>query len=190
MKKNAVTAVAVSAAVVIMSTMILVKNAQADVASITDFRIPGLVEQVNALVNAVNGILDSSNKIDGEVIANDTIDDDSIDFADVTLADITPDTVNVPAAGVAVKSNNGASTNIIITAAAQVDGQFLQNDSVGRAAVGVIARSDTNETTVASVYVPDFVGQVLVGGAGPGTNAIWIANGATSNDWKKLTLAE
>jgi hypothetical protein len=128
-------------------------------------------------------------ELEGEYIANDTIDDDSIDFSDVTLSDITPDTLNVPAGGVVAISTNGASTNVLITVDAQVDGQHLKNDSVGKAAVGVISQSDANETTVASIYTPDFIGQVLVGGAGSGTNAIWVAKGLTTNDWLKLTIA-
>lgn len=45
------------------------------------------------------------------------------------------------------------------------------------------AQSDTNTTTTATGYTPAFVGQILVGGAGAGTNAIWIAKGTTTNDW-------
>jgi hypothetical protein len=47
----------------------------------------------------------------------------------------------------------------------------------------IVALADTNVTTTARTYTPRFVGDVLVGGAGVGTNAVWIAKGATSNDW-------
>jgi len=33
------------------------------------------------------------------------------------------------------------------------------------------------------LYTPRFVGDTLVGGAGAGTNAVWISKGATTNDW-------
>ena len=46
-----------------------------------------------------------------------------------------------------------------------------------------VAQSDTDATTTATEYTPLFVGQVLTGGAGTGTNAIWIAKGVTTNDW-------
>jgi len=42
---------------------------------------------------------------------------------------------------------------------------------------------DTNVTTTATAYTPDFIGQVLIGGAGAGTNGVWIAKGVTTNDW-------
>ena len=47
----------------------------------------------------------------------------------------------------------------------------------------VKAQADTNATTTATGYTPDFAGQVLVGSQGGGTNAIWIAKGTTTNDW-------
>ena len=50
----------------------------------------------------------------------------------------------------------------------------------------VKAQADTNATTTATLYTPDFVGQALVGGAGTGTNAAWIAKGVTTNDWVQI----
>jgi hypothetical protein len=49
-----------------------------------------------------------------------------------------------------------------------------------------IAQVDTNATTTTTLYTPDFEGQVLSGGAGTGTNAIWIATGTTTNDWLQI----
>ena len=49
-----------------------------------------------------------------------------------------------------------------------------------------VAQADTNATTTATGYTPAYVGQVLVGGAGTGTNAIWIAKGTTTNDWVQV----
>jgi len=45
------------------------------------------------------------------------------------------------------------------------------------------AQSDTNVTTTATSYTPAYVGQVLIGGAGTGTNGVWISKGITTNDW-------
>jgi hypothetical protein len=45
------------------------------------------------------------------------------------------------------------------------------------------AQADTNATTTATAYTPEFVGQVLVGSQGSGTNAVWVAKGTTTNDW-------
>jgi len=47
----------------------------------------------------------------------------------------------------------------------------------------LIAQADTNATTTATHYTPRFVGDVLLGFAGEGTNAVWIGKGATTNDW-------
>jgi len=46
-----------------------------------------------------------------------------------------------------------------------------------------VAQLDTNQTSVANLYTPRFVGDTLVGGAGAGTNAVWISKGTTTNDW-------
>ena len=49
-----------------------------------------------------------------------------------------------------------------------------------------VAQADTNATTTATAYTPRRAGDVLVGGAGTGTNAVWIAKGTTTNDWVKV----
>ena len=48
------------------------------------------------------------------------------------------------------------------------------------------AQADTNATTTTTAYTPAFRGQVLVGGAGTGTNAVWVAKGVTTNDWVQV----
>jgi hypothetical protein len=48
------------------------------------------------------------------------------------------------------------------------------------------AQADTNTTTTTTSYTPAFVGQVLVGGAGTGTNGVWVANGVTTNSWVQV----
>ena len=49
-----------------------------------------------------------------------------------------------------------------------------------------VAQADTNATTTATAYTPRRAGDVLVGGAGTGTNAVWIAKGTTTNDWVQV----
>jgi hypothetical protein len=46
---------------------------------------------------------------------------------------------------------------------------------------------DTNATTTVTLYTPFEVGQVLIGGAGTGTNAMWYASGTTTNDWTQVS---
>jgi uncharacterized MnhB-related membrane protein len=49
-----------------------------------------------------------------------------------------------------------------------------------------VAQADTNVTTTATAYTPRRAGDVLVGGAGSGTNAVWIAKGTSTNDWVQI----
>jgi len=56
---------------------------------------------------------------------------------------------------------------------------------IGTAAVAT-PQIDTNATTVATAYTPSAIGQVLIGGAGTGTNAVWISKGLTTNDWIRV----
>lgn len=43
---------------------------------------------------------------------------------------------------------------------------------------------DTNATTSATAYTPRYVGDLLIGQAGSGTGAMWVATGVTTNDWE------
>ncbi len=47
----------------------------------------------------------------------------------------------------------------------------------------IIAQVDTNVTTAITTYTPRRAGDILVGGAGVGTNGVWVSKGATTNDW-------
>lgn len=49
-----------------------------------------------------------------------------------------------------------------------------------------VPQSDTNATTTVTAYTPTAIGQILVGGAGVGTSAVWIAKGTTTNDWVQI----
>jgi hypothetical protein len=50
----------------------------------------------------------------------------------------------------------------------------------------IVAQADTNTTTTVTTYTPRRVGDILVGGAGEGTNAVWISKGSTTNDWVQV----
>ena len=58
--------------------------------------------------------------------------------------------------------------------------------STGVIAGEIASQSDTNATTTATGYTPAATGQMLFGGAGTGTNAIWISKGTTTNDWVQV----
>ena len=77
-----------------------------------------------------------------------------------------------------------AILNGIIDSNDEVDA--IAADAVGSADIGTIAQTDTNATTTATLYAPAFIGQVLVGSEGAGTNALWISKGATTNDWVQV----
>lgn len=47
-------------------------------------------------------------------------------------------------------------------------------------------QADTNATTTATDYTPAYAGQVLLGGAGTGTNGVWVSKGTTTNDWVQV----
>ena len=49
------------------------------------------------------------------------------------------------------------------------------------------AQVDTNEVADATLFTPDFVGQLLLGSK---SNLVWVAGGATTNDWILLTVTE
>jgi hypothetical protein len=42
---------------------------------------------------------------------------------------------------------------------------------------------DTNATTTATLKTPRYVGDMLIGSAGSGTGAVWVATVATTNGW-------
>ena len=54
-------------------------------------------------------------------------------------------------------------------------------------AIKVTPQSDTNATTTATQYTPRRIGDILEGNTGATTsNTLWIAYGATTNDWLRL----
>ena len=79
-----------------------------------------------------------------------------------------------------ISDQNGASpsTPAQIVTARTAAGTALQPST--------FAQVDTNVTTTATSYTPAYKGQVLLGGAGTGTNGVWIAKGVTTNDWVQV----
>jgi len=51
---------------------------------------------------------------------------------------------------------------------------------------GLAVAADTNAVTEATSKTPAFAGQFLFGGAGAGTNAVWVAKGTATNDWVRI----
>lgn len=51
---------------------------------------------------------------------------------------------------------------------------------------GLAVATSTNLVTVASTKTPAYVGQLLLGTVGTGTNGVWVAKGLTTNDWVQL----
>jgi len=51
---------------------------------------------------------------------------------------------------------------------------------------GLAFASSTAVTTTNTLHTPAFAGQFLFGGAGAGTNAVWVAKGLTTNDWVRV----
>lgn len=75
---------------------------------------------------------------------------------------------------------------------AEVDTLQTEMDAVEAVAAAAIpaasfAQVDTNEVADATLFTPDFVGQLLIGSE---SNLVWVAGGATTNDWLSLTVTE
>ena len=51
---------------------------------------------------------------------------------------------------------------------------------------GLAFASSSAVTTTNTLHTPAFAGQFLFGGAGTGTNAVWVAKGLTTNDWVRV----
>lgn len=50
----------------------------------------------------------------------------------------------------------------------------------------IVAQVDTNASTTVTLFTPRRVGDILIGGAGTGTNGVWISKGGTTNDWVQV----
>lgn len=79
----------------------------------------------------------------------------------------------------------GRQTRVINNSIGEIETAVTANE-VGLALVFAVV-VDTNATTTVTAYTPAGVGQILVGGAGSGTNAAWYASGLTTNDWTKIS---
>ena len=115
-----------------------------------------------------NVVVTVDGELDGETVADDSIDEDSIDFgtgADQVSASDMPDE---DLGDVSVSS--GAWT--------------IDADVVDAANIGTIVQSDTNAVPTTTDYTPAFVGQVLIGSA---SNQVWIAKDVTTNGWVQVS---
>lgn len=114
---------------------------------------------------------------DGEIVNADV--SASAAIAHTKLAAIEPGYLLVgnatsQAVAVAVSGDVTLATNGVATVA---------NDAIETAMIGVIHQADAADETTNSLYTPGFIGQVLIGFVGPGTNSVWISKGTTTNDW-------
>lgn len=55
-------------------------------------------------------------------------------------------------------------------------------------AINTAVLVDTNVTTVVTNYTATVVGQLLIGGAGTGTNSLWYASDTTATNWVQLSI--
>ena len=95
----------------------------------------------------------------------------------VIAADIDLESVPNAAATIKVKRVLGTwETNL----EHYVNGTAASSRGLGDSMVN---SSDTNATTTATAYTPRYIGDILIGFKGSGTNAMWIAKGTTTNDW-------
>jgi len=113
-----------------------------------------------------NTIVNTDGQVDGETLADDTIDEDSLDFGTNTDQVAASDLPDEDIGDMSISS--GSFT--------------LDNDVVAAAEVGVIAQTDTNANTVATGYTPDFIGQILKG-LENSSNKMWCAQNTTTNGW-------
>lgn len=158
-----------------------------------------------------NSTILSADVKDGELVNADIADAAAI--AHTKLAAVAPgyllvgnaasQAVAVAVSGDCTMGNAGAMTVVAvqadsITKAALTAGDFgdftaaadgtctLDNDVVVAADIGVIHQADTNEVTDITLYTPAFIGQMLIGQTGPGTNLVCLSKGVTTNDWVQV----
>jgi predicted acyltransferase (DUF342 family) len=140
-----------------------------------------------AVAVAVSGDVTMSNAGAVAIASGAIIDADvnaSAAIAHTKLAAVAPGYVMV-----------GNASSQAVAVAVSGDITMANNGAVAIAAGAIVAADvnatglsqiDANVTTTNTVYTPAFRGQVLIGGAGVGTNAVWIAKGVTTNDWVQV----
>jgi len=97
--------------------------------------------------------------------------------------------VNSSAGTTAIRSYQ-LLTSAGLIAAARLSGVVMNGGAITNVRASILTglyQSDTNVTTTATKYTPTFIGQILLGGAGSDTNAVWISKGVTTNDWVRTT---
>lgn len=77
--------------------------------------------------------------------------------------------------------------DVIVNADIKSDAAIVATKIAGTAVTYSTAAQVSGDTTTdTTTNTPAFIGQSLVGGAGSGTSAVWIAKGTTTNDWVKV----
>ena len=51
---------------------------------------------------------------------------------------------------------------------------------------GLVVATSAATITTNKLHTPAYRGQFLFGGAGEGTNGVWVAKGVTTNDWVQI----
>lgn len=128
--------------------------------------------------SATNTII-SNGEADGEYLTDDTVDDDALDFVDITLLDITPDYIVVAGTGVLVIATNGTTTNLLITVDAELDGEYIADDTIDDDSIDLstgagLSGADMPDEDLGGVAITSSIWRVAdneVGAAevGPGT---------------------
>lgn len=77
-------------------------------------------------------------------------------------------------------TNVAASAAIDVT---KIAGTAATTGDVATATTLLKPQVDTNATTTATLKTPRYVGDILVGSAGSGTGAVWVATATTTNGW-------
>ena len=88
-----------------------------------------------------------------------------------------------------VGGNQTVAGTMAVTGAQTVGGALTVTGNLTAANLSTVilaAQSDTNAVTTTTSYTPRRVGDLLIGSAGLGTNAVWVSRGATTNDWTQV----
>ena len=110
--------------------------------------------------------------------------------AQIIVGDAESNATAVAVSGDVTISSAGAvaiASGVIVNADVKTDAAIAATKIAGTAVTySSAAQSDTNATTDATAYNAAFVGQWLIGGAGPATNALWVARATGTNGWQQI----
>jgi hypothetical protein len=106
----------------------------------------------------------------------------------VVAAVMAGDLVNypTPSGGVGFSVSDTGNATVGGTLTATTVAATTITGAMSAATLTNLTLTDTNATTTVTTKTPAFKGQILIGGAGTGTNGVWIAKGTTTNDWVQV----